>query len=80
MTSSTGTALNRPGGHTWRCPPVTSTVPSCSTPNSHRSSLSNVSSTLAGESAWLSNDQQVETPFVMVLVSFNKDKGGSSAC
>jgi lactoylglutathione lyase len=29
-----------------------------------------------GESAWLSNDKQVETPFVMVLVSFNKDKGG----
>jgi lactoylglutathione lyase len=30
----------------------------------------------AGESAWLSNDQQVETPFVMVLVSFSKDQGG----
>lgn len=30
-----------------------------------------------GESAWLSNDKQVETPFVLVLVSFNKDKGGS---
>lgn len=29
-----------------------------------------------GESVWLSNDQQVETPFVLVLVSFNKDKGG----
>lgn len=29
-----------------------------------------------GESAWLSNDKQVETPFVLVLVSFNKDKGG----
>lgn len=29
-----------------------------------------------GESAWLSNDQQVETPMVLVLVSFNKDKGG----
>lgn len=29
-----------------------------------------------GESAWLSNDKQVETPFVMVLVAFNKDKGG----
>jgi catechol 2,3-dioxygenase-like lactoylglutathione lyase family enzyme len=29
-----------------------------------------------GVSAWLSNDKQVETPFVMVLVSFNKDKGG----
>jgi lactoylglutathione lyase len=28
-----------------------------------------------GESAWLSNDQQVETPFVLVLVSFNRDKG-----
>ncbi|MGH8862064.1 MAG: VOC family protein [Jatrophihabitantaceae bacterium] len=31
----------------------------------------------AGESAWLSNDKQVETPFVLVLVSFNKDKGGA---
>ncbi|WP_173081552.1 VOC family protein [Phytohabitans rumicis] len=29
-----------------------------------------------GESAWLSNDKQVETPFVLVLVGFNKDKGG----
>ena len=29
-----------------------------------------------GESAWLSNDMQAETPFVLVLVSFNKDKGG----
>jgi catechol 2,3-dioxygenase-like lactoylglutathione lyase family enzyme len=29
----------------------------------------------AGESAWLSNDKQVDTPFVLVLVSFNKDKG-----
>ncbi|MFB4316275.1 VOC family protein [Actinomadura sp. 21ATH] len=29
-----------------------------------------------GESAWLSNAGQVETPFVLVLVSFNKDKGG----
>lgn len=28
-----------------------------------------------GESVWLSNDQQAETPFVLVLVSFNKDKG-----
>ena len=28
-----------------------------------------------GESAWLSNEGQVETPFVLVLVSFNKDKG-----
>ena len=28
-----------------------------------------------GQSAWLSNDGQVETPFVLVLVSFNKDKG-----
>lgn len=28
-----------------------------------------------GESAWLSNDKQVETPFVLVLVMFNKDKG-----
>ncbi|MFF3664589.1 VOC family protein [Microtetraspora malaysiensis] len=30
----------------------------------------------AGESAWLSNDKQAETPMVLVLVSFNKDKGG----
>ncbi|MEW2356547.1 VOC family protein [Spirillospora sp. NPDC029432] len=30
----------------------------------------------AGESAWLSNAGQVETPFVLVLVSFDKDKGG----
>lgn len=29
-----------------------------------------------GESAWLSNDKQAETPMVLVLVSFNKDKGG----
>lgn len=29
-----------------------------------------------GESAWLSNDKQAETPFVLVLVSFTKDKGG----
>jgi catechol 2,3-dioxygenase-like lactoylglutathione lyase family enzyme len=29
-----------------------------------------------GESAWLSNDKQVQTPFVLVLVSFNEDKGG----
>lgn len=29
-----------------------------------------------GESAWLSNDRQVETPFVLVLVSFNQDQGG----
>ncbi|MFI0354447.1 VOC family protein [Actinomadura sp. 9N407] len=29
----------------------------------------------AGESVWLSNDRQAETPFVLVLVSFNKDKG-----
>jgi lactoylglutathione lyase len=28
-----------------------------------------------GESVWLSNPGQVETPFVLVLVSFNKDKG-----
>jgi len=28
-----------------------------------------------GESVWLSNADQVETPFVLVLVSFNKDKG-----
>ena len=30
----------------------------------------------AGVSAWLSNDKQVETPFVLVLVGINKDKGG----
>ena len=30
----------------------------------------------AGESAWLSNDKQAETPFVLVLVSFDTDKGG----
>jgi lactoylglutathione lyase len=29
-----------------------------------------------GESAWLSNPGQHETPMVLVLVSFNKDKGG----
>jgi catechol 2,3-dioxygenase-like lactoylglutathione lyase family enzyme len=29
-----------------------------------------------GESVWLSNADQVETPMVLVLVSFNKDKGG----
>jgi lactoylglutathione lyase len=29
-----------------------------------------------GESAWLSNDKQVDTPFVLVLVCFNKDRGG----
>ncbi|MFA1546558.1 VOC family protein [Actinomadura chokoriensis] len=29
-----------------------------------------------GESAWLSNDGQAETPFVLVLVCFNKDRGG----
>ena len=29
----------------------------------------------AGQSAWLSNDKQVETPFVLVLVAFDKDKG-----
>jgi catechol 2,3-dioxygenase-like lactoylglutathione lyase family enzyme len=29
-----------------------------------------------GESAWLSNDKQVETPFVLVLVSFDRDRGG----
>ncbi|MBW8761094.1 MAG: VOC family protein [Microbacterium sp.] len=28
-----------------------------------------------GESVWLSNAHQVETPFVLVLVSFSKDKG-----
>jgi catechol 2,3-dioxygenase-like lactoylglutathione lyase family enzyme len=29
-----------------------------------------------GESVWLSNAKQVDTPMVLVLVSFNKDKGG----
>lgn len=29
----------------------------------------------AGESAWLSNEGQVETPFVLVLVSFDGDRG-----
>lgn len=29
----------------------------------------------AGRSAWLSNEGQVETPFVLVLVAFNKDRG-----
>jgi lactoylglutathione lyase len=29
-----------------------------------------------GESAWLSNDKQAESPFVLVLVQFFKDKGG----
>jgi lactoylglutathione lyase len=28
-----------------------------------------------GESAWLSNDRQAETPMVLVLVAFNRDKG-----
>lgn len=28
-----------------------------------------------GESVWLSNENQVETPFVLVLVCFNKDRG-----
>ena len=28
-----------------------------------------------GESVWLSNAEQVETPMVLVFVSFNKDKG-----
>lgn len=28
-----------------------------------------------GESAWLSNDQQAETPMVLVLVSLDKDRG-----
>jgi catechol 2,3-dioxygenase-like lactoylglutathione lyase family enzyme len=28
-----------------------------------------------GESVWLSNDKQVDTPFVLVLVCFNKDRG-----
>jgi lactoylglutathione lyase len=30
----------------------------------------------AGESAWLSNARQAESPFVLVLVSFDQDKGG----
>jgi lactoylglutathione lyase len=30
----------------------------------------------AGQSAWLSNDKQAETPFVLVLVSFDTDRGG----
>jgi len=30
----------------------------------------------AGESAWLSNDQQAQTPMVLVLVAFNDDRGG----
>ena len=30
----------------------------------------------AGESAWLSNDKQSETPMVLVLVSFDQDRGG----
>ncbi|MGY1741345.1 MULTISPECIES: VOC family protein [unclassified Blastococcus] len=29
-----------------------------------------------GESAWLSNDKQADSPFVLVLVSFNSAKGG----
>ena len=29
-----------------------------------------------GQSAWLSNDKQVETPFVLVLVDFNSAHGG----
>ena len=29
----------------------------------------------AGESAWLSNEKQVETPMVLVLVSFEQDRG-----
>lgn len=29
----------------------------------------------AGESAWLSNEKQVETPMVLVLVSFDQDRG-----
>jgi lactoylglutathione lyase len=29
----------------------------------------------AGRNVWLSNDKQVETPFVLVLVEFAKDKG-----
>ena len=32
-----------------------------------------------GQSAWLSNDKQVETPFVLVLVDFNSDHGGRHA-
>ena len=28
-----------------------------------------------GESAWLSNDKQADSPFVLVLVSFNSSKG-----
>ncbi|MGW4426599.1 VOC family protein [Streptosporangium sp. NPDC004631] len=28
-----------------------------------------------GRNAWLSNDKQVETPFVLVLVEFAKDRG-----
>jgi lactoylglutathione lyase len=28
-----------------------------------------------GESVWLSNDKQAQTPMVLVLVSFNKDRG-----
>ncbi len=31
----------------------------------------------AGESAWLSNEKQVETPMVLVLVSFDQDRGES---
>jgi lactoylglutathione lyase len=30
----------------------------------------------AGQSAWLSNDGQVDTPFVLVLVDFNASHGG----
>ena len=30
----------------------------------------------AGESAWLSNDKQADTPMVLVLVSFSQDRGG----
>lgn len=30
----------------------------------------------AGESAWLSNEGQAETPFVLVLVCFDADRGG----
>lgn len=29
-----------------------------------------------GESAWLSNEKQVETPFVVVLVCFDESRGG----
>ena len=29
-----------------------------------------------GQSAWLSHDKQVDSPFVLVLVDFNKDHGG----